>query len=53
MQNNLILWILGAAIVGGVIGFYSGQSQRAVPANISRAASMMKNNGSNMMQMMR
>ena len=51
MKNNLVLWVLGAAIAGGVIGFYSGQSQRVVPANISGAASMMKDNGSNMMQM--
>lgn len=50
-NNPIIMWVIGALIVGGLVGYLLGQSKAPSQAYMSGTASMMKDNGSTMMQM--
>lgn len=50
-NNPIIIWVIGALIVGGVLGYVIAQSRTPSQAYMSGTASMMKDNGSTMMQM--
>lgn len=50
-KNNVILWVLGALIAGGIVGYIFAQSTPLSRASIGAMASAMKEDGSFMMQM--
>ncbi|MBI4038734.1 hypothetical protein HY384_02130 [Candidatus Daviesbacteria bacterium] len=50
-NNSIIMWVVGALIVGGVLGYLISQSRTPSAAYMSGTASMMKDSGSTMMQM--
>ncbi len=51
-NNNLWVYLGIAVLVGGLVGYFLGQSNRPFSRSyINETASMMKNNSSSMMQM--
>lgn len=51
-SSNLTMYLAIAVLAGGVVGYLVGQSSRPLSANyMSETASMMRDNGGNMMQM--
>ena len=49
-NNPVIMWVIGALIVGGLLGYLLAQSRIPSQAYMTNTASMIKDNGSTMMQ---
>lgn len=51
-DNNLILWVVLALVVGGLVGFFIGKNNQTFSPNyMGEIASMIDVNGQSMMQM--
>lgn len=52
MNNNVIVWVVGALIVGSLVGYYvRGTTGAPYSQDLQDSATMMRDNGSTMMQM--
>lgn len=50
-NNTIIMWVVGALVIGGTFGYLLAQSKTPSQAYMSGTALMMKDNGSSMIQM--
>jgi uncharacterized protein YneF (UPF0154 family) len=52
LPSNQIIWLVTAALIGAIVGYLFGGNRTFTPAYLTETGSMMKTNGSMMMQMM-